>query len=303
LKRTLDITVVVSIASPEMQKEAGLYSGGMKEFEEMTEKSLKENWKYYNFDLIITPPDLTLPQSFNSVKDKIKTKYIAFLHHDLLFLEGGQFLGRCVDYMESLHDCGIAGVCGKTFMKPDLEDESFNTWEFTDGYTIGYGLYQQVYEQQNKKILFKGKYYHGTQTWGHPIDKPMECQTLDGMVMIIPTEVFKKIQFDEIFKYRCDCMCEDYCLMVKYYLNLKVYVLPLVLWHRPNWKRPPNFESDYLNEKHLEAIRLLGEKWKGKVSCILSTSFWSGKNIFDWDKFMEWINSGMPRDSRMPQCY
>lgn len=296
MKKKLDITVVVSIASLEIQKK--LLSGGEKEFKKWTLKSLKEEWKKFDFELIRSPADLTLPQSYNSIADKIKTKYIAFLHHDLWLMEDGHWLEKAVKYLDSLPDVGIAGVCGKT-IEENPKGIPYPSHCLTDGFPRGHILYQKPYHRRHEKSFFKpcgkkGKYYVGAIAFGYPICKPAKVQTLDSMVMIIPTKVFKKLKFDEQFSSRY-CICEDYCISIQYYLGLTVYSLPLATWHKPHWHRrtTPAEDKRIINES-LKMVKQLGQKWKGKVPYILSTSYWSGKNIFNWNIFMKWVNKGMP---------
>ena len=61
-------------------------------------------------------------------------------------------------------------------------------------------------------------------------EKPVEVQTLDECLLIIPRPVFRKLQFDEKLFDGWDCYGTDYCLSAKE-LGYKAYVIPISCSH------------------------------------------------------------------------
>jgi len=309
MKKRLDITVVVPVASVKQAKKAGLVTiRDGNEFRYWTWKSIVDEKEKFDFDFIKSPADLNLPQSLNSIADKIKTKYVAFLHHDLWLLENGHWLEKAVKYMDSLPNVGVCGIVGKTFEKQETpmirRYKDTDGKEYTEtqgdgaGWIVGYcmvsamGKGETLIRNYRRKGFFrfpvgKGRWYSNVNIFGRYFEEPTKVQTLDCVVMIVKTEIFKKLLFDEKFPYRCDCMCEDFCIAVNYYFGLQNYVLPLATWHKPCWKRPSDYQEQFRNPQHYIQVKALGKKWKNKVSCILSTSFWTGSKIDD-DVFLDW---------------
>jgi len=137
-------------------------------------------------------------KAFNSVINRVKGDYVMFVHQDVKIESP---LSEFEKYLYRLPDLGVAGLAGK---REDLP------------------------------------YVIGNVTHGEPprpacrisVRKPIRVQTVDSLLFIIPTEVLKKIRFDEEVCDNWHLYCEDYCLMAQEKLGLRVYILPLKAYHK-----------------------------------------------------------------------
>jgi len=129
-------------------------------------------------------------------------KYIIFIHQDVE-LDSPAWLANVERILDTIEDLGIAGVAG-------MSDIGSTDIMRGRGYVSDRG---QIWAYANK------------------VDIPTEVQTLDECVLIIPREVFIRMQFDnETFDY-WHCYGVDYCLSVRK-LGLKAYVIPAFIYHR-----------------------------------------------------------------------
>lgn len=229
-------------------------------------KSLMEEQD--EFKLIKAPIELSLHDAYNWAIDRVDTKYIAFIHADVGLLEDGRWFSKVEKICDSLPNLGVAGVIGRGF----------------NGEHYG-AMYARV-DNPRMKCIFKGRKYVGAQVYGE-ITESKIAQTVDHMIMIVPTEVAKRQKFDPQFTDHCGA--EDFCLAIAK-LGLKVYVIPCGAWHKPYWKR--RYYPDgkpiigqgkiageltystnlwYSNIKLQDAIRRLLKKWQGIN--IYSTNF------------------------------
>jgi hypothetical protein len=75
---------------------------------------------------------------------------------------------------------------------------------------------------------------------GRPTSEPAIVQTLDELLLIVPSEAFERTKFDEV-------LCDDWHLYgVDYSLTAlgkghAVCVLPLPAWHLSSGKRSPGY--------------------------------------------------------------
>jgi len=235
------ITVVCSIANREI-------------YDKCLGKSLKQ--QNIPFKFIEAPVSLPIVPSYNSVKDKIKTKYVVFIHQDIVMLET-TWLQRCEQFCDNIPDLGVAGVAGKSW----------------GGKCTGYIIHMG---HPKFNTTYYGKKYRAS-GFGHPIIKPELTQTIDTVVIVIPTEIFKKIQFDENLNQEFSV---DYCLAVKWYLKKNTYALPLKTWHSPfttvsgvkltskSYEKKQQFHTKAGLIKAQEYIK---KKWKDKFNLIFGT--------------------------------
>jgi len=234
--------------------------GNRKIFDKYLGKSLKEQTVSYK--LIEAPMDLSLPASYNSVLDKIETDYVAFLHMDVVFLEK-TWLERAEHFCNETPNLGVAGLAGKS-------------WGCKcTGYIIhGYDLKDSRY-----KSTYYGKKYPAASYGNHHIKGVELSQTLDDLGLIIPTKIFKQIQFDENILQELGV---DYCLAVKHQLDLDSFALPLKTWHNPicslkekaqNKIKPTHgYTSPFHGkERLLNAQKMIKKKWKGIFNLIFAT--------------------------------
>lgn len=135
---------------------------------------------------------------------RAKGKYIMFVHQDV-DLCYSSWLEDAEKILDSISCLGIAGVAGMS------ENGRNNT-------------------ERGRNIIDHG----GNRTqweWGNPIEKPVQVQTLDGCLMIVPKSVFDVLSFDER---TCDdwhLYDVDYCLSCAE-LGFDVYALPMFIYHR-----------------------------------------------------------------------
>ncbi|MEM3586885.1 MAG: glycosyltransferase [Candidatus Jordarchaeaceae archaeon] len=119
-------------------------------------------------------------------------EYLMFVHQDVE-LVGNNWLRKAEQYLDYLNDIGIAGVSGV--------DQRGNP--------VGF-------------INDRGR------LWGLPLKSPSPAMTLDEQLVIVPSKVFRRLKFDEGFKWHS--WSADYCMQVQA-IGLKVYVLPLFIFH------------------------------------------------------------------------
>jgi len=185
------ITLVVSITD-------------YKSFHETLGKSLSEEKTPFHF--VATQPYLLLPESYETIRNP-PTEYIAFIDQDMVFLEDGHWLEKAEQLCNSLPKLGVAGLFGATW---DRKKRGYVVARYTG--TTGY-------------VEYYGKKYMGMIV-GKPFNEPMEVAVLDGMFMMVPTEVWRKQKLDpKTFPFHG--MGEDFCLAVIRNLGLKNYALPL----------------------------------------------------------------------------
>ena len=185
--------------------------GNQEIFNKYLGKSLKEQTVPYK--LISAPMDLSLPASYNSVLDEIETSYVAFLHMDVLFLEN-TWLERAEQLCNEIPNLGVAGLAGKS-------------WGCK---CTGYIIHGRAHDDPRYNSTYYGKKYPAASYGNHHIKNAELSQTLDDLCLIVPTEVFKRIQFDENIHQELGV---DYCLAVKHRLYLDSFALPLKTWHNP----------------------------------------------------------------------
>ena len=139
-------------------------------------------------------------EALNHGGKQAKGKYIMFVHQDV-DLGSISWLENVEEALDDISDLGIAGVAG-------LSEEKKNHWGRRRGYFSDCG-----------------------ETWGNPIQKPEEVQTLDECLLIVPKLIFSKTQFDEETFDGWHCYGVDYCLRVKQ-MGLRTCVLPAFIYHR-----------------------------------------------------------------------
>jgi GT2 family glycosyltransferase len=131
-------------------------------------------------------------------------KYLMFVHQDVDFCSGS-WLSDAEMMLDSIGKFGVAGVAGMSEKGRNLKDRGRNViinheerceWEF-----------------------------------GHPIEKPEKVQTLDGCLLVAPSEVFRILKFDEKVCDNWHLYDVDYCLSCLE-RGYDVYVLPKSIYHR-----------------------------------------------------------------------
>jgi glycosyltransferase involved in cell wall biosynthesis len=138
-------------------------------------------------------------EALNFGGNKAKGDYIAFIHQDIKF-DSPNFLEKLEAMLDKLDDLGIAGMAG---VSEDIK-----------------GVISNIVQGESSELVGKNK-----------IEKPLEVQTLDECLVMIPKSVFESLKFDEE---TCDdwhLYGVDYSLSVRE-LRLSAYVLPMYIYHR-----------------------------------------------------------------------
>lgn len=136
------------------------------------------------------------PEALNYGGNKAKSDYLMFVHQDVE-LKSDKWLEEIENVVNSLDNCGIAGVAGvpeNEFLKSNIEN----------------GI-PPVKPGEEIKI-------------------PTHVQTLDECLVIIPKSVFIEHKFDEKLL-GWHLYTVDYCLSIKKQ-GFNVYVLPSHTYHR-----------------------------------------------------------------------
>ena len=137
--------------------------------------------------------------ALNSGAEKAKGKYLMFVHQDI-DLSSNTWLENAERMLDSLSNLGIAGVAG---VSENLKGISTNLKQGDPPAAIG---------------QFK-------------VDKPLDVQTLDECLVIIPRSVFLENKFDEDVCDGWHLYAVDYSLGIKS-KGLRVLVLPVYVYHR-----------------------------------------------------------------------
>jgi hypothetical protein len=161
-------------------------------------KSLKDQTKDYELILIDNTKNKfkSAAEALNYGGNKAKEKYLMFVHQDIN-LCSNKFLEELQVMLNVIPDLGIAGVAGKL----------------------------------DKRTITNIKQGSPPKNAGYTLNSPLEVQTLDECLFIIPKNVFDKLKFDEEVCSGWHLYAVDYSLSVKM-LNFKIFVLPLFLYHK-----------------------------------------------------------------------
>ncbi len=170
-------------------------------------------------------------EALNKGGEKAKGDYLMFVHQDI-DLQSDLWLQESEKILNSLDNVGIAGVAGNP---EDIETVITNIKHGEPPHRAG--------EVQ--------------------IDSPKEVETLDECLIIIPKQVFRKLQFDTETCYGWHSYGIDYSLGVKK-IGLKVYVLPLTLHHRSTGLP--------IDEEYFISLEMVRKKYKKDFRRISTTT-------------------------------
>ena len=180
---------------------------------------------------------------------RARGKYLAFIHQDV-FLEGKNWLKKTEKILNSMPDLGIAGVAGLNM--------------------------------KNKRV---GYIDDSGKIWGKPFKKPQIAQTLDECLLIIPTNLFKKLKFDEKNFNHWHLYGVDYCLTIANQ-NFKVYTISAFIHHN---SLATNLENLFKYQKRVF------EKHRKNYKYICTTCGFLSKSTI-------WLKSRFPK-SRLVNFY
>jgi hypothetical protein len=165
------------------------------------------------------------PNIFNETAKKAKYDYLMFVHQDV-DLDSRDWLANVQKDLKSLFRLGAAGVAGKN----------------RDGFAASVS--------HGSPPIFVGPVR---------LEKPVRVQTLDGCLVIVPKNIFKKISFDESTIEGWHLYVVDYCLDLAR-RGYWMYVLPQHIYHESTGPRDSKVYQKTLNNiinKHRDHVRVI----------------------------------------------
>jgi hypothetical protein len=165
------------------------------------------------------------PAILNATAKKAKYEYLMFAHQDVA-LDSNNWLVEVERNLRSLYRLGAAGVAGKS--KSGLAA------------SVSHGIPPQ---------------FVGTKR----LNKPVQVQTLDGCLIIVPKKVFNRISFDEMTIKGWYLYVADYCLDL-ICLGYRNYVLPHQIYHESTGPHDPSVYEETLKnitEKHRNHTKMI----------------------------------------------
>ena len=221
-------------------------------------KSLKKQNTNYELILLDNIEDKysSAANALNYGAENAKGDFLMFVHQDIDLLSD-KWLENVEKILYSLKNLGVAGVAGF----PENMGKPVIVSNIKDGYP--------------------------PEDVGIHIDKPVEVQTVDECLFIVPRSVFKNIQFDETTCPNWHLYAVDYCLNIKKE-GLSVYTLPCEIYHA---SRSYSFSGDYYT-----TLRHVIKKYGSSYNKIYTTcGVWSTNsfrlliNIYE-DKILRKLN-------------
>jgi GT2 family glycosyltransferase len=161
----------------------------------------------------------------NKTAGKARYDYLMFVHQDVA-LDSKEWLANVRRDLDSLYRLGAAGVAGK----------SQN------------GLAASV--SHGNPPFFVGP---------EKLNSPVQVQTLDGCLMIVPRKIFERLSFDETTLEGWYLYVVDYCLDLTR-LGYRIYVLPHQIYHESTGPSDSSVYRKTLNkilEKHRSHTRMI----------------------------------------------
>ncbi len=170
--------------------------------------------------------------------------YLMFVHQDVDLLDEN-FLERVADFLKQLDSLGVAGVAGMSESGTNYCDRQRNL----------------IYHGVPKRI------------WGKELQSCERVQTLDECLLIIPSNVFEQLKFDDKSCDNWHLYGVDYCLTVAEQ-GLSAYVLPLPIYHQSagdSAKIKRNLFWGSLSGDYFRSFEAVRRKHKNSVNFIHTT--------------------------------
>lgn len=168
-------------------------------------------------------------EALNYGGNQAKGEYIMFVHQDME-LNSPNWLGDVEEMIKSIEDVGVIGVAGRKGKTP----------------------------RSNMK--------HGTPPRSvgiFPQDNPIEVQTVDECLAIVPSRIFQENHFDEETCQGWHLYLTDYCLNLKT-KGYHVYVVPQPSHHLS--------AGDSFSDDYYQTLRKIIKKHKNNYEWIYSTT-------------------------------
>lgn len=195
-------------------------------------------------------------EALNYGGKKAKGKYIMFVHQDVNLISN-LWLENAEKILDSISDLGIAGVAGMREIK-----------------VLGIHKVGTVPIENGIGVIYHGL---GKEPWrcNKNFQEPVEVQTLDEQVLIIPRDVFENLKFDGKICAGWHLYGVDYCLSVKQ-IGFKSYVLPLPVCHLSTGPL-----TEPLSESYYVTLNRIIEKHKKEKIIYTTCGLWYTNNFFN----------------------
>ncbi len=191
-------------------------------------------------------------EALNYSAEKAIGRYIMFVHQDVHLLTQG-WLEKAEEILDKISYLGIAGVAG---MRKIGISKIYPVGTIPKESGIG-----RVYHNYNKEPWRCNKNFQ----------EPIEVQTLDEQLLIIPRNVFNNFKFDEKVCDNWHLYGVDYSLSVRK-IGLKCYILPLPVWHK---------SIGALNEKYYITLSKIFKKYRNEGVICTTCGIWYTSNFLN----------------------
>jgi len=192
-------------------------------------------------------------EALNYAGKKSKGDYLMFVHQDVM-LTSDSWLEDVEGILDGLLNLGIAGVAGNS--------------------------------DRNNGVITNIKHGDPPKSAGKiHIKNPVEVQTLDECLVIIPRSIFNKLHFDEEVCDGWHLYTIDYSLTVKM-LGFMVYVIPVGIYHRSTGLPVPDEYYSLLekvrkkHKKNYRRIHITTGEWSTLYSLNMQRSWFFRIRIF-----------------------
>ena len=157
-------------------------------------------------------------EALNYAGNLANGEYLIFLHQDIVLVDNT--LSEIYDYCKN-NQFGIMGVAGAKYDYGEIVD------------------YSKIVHGLKKKNASTNYDFRG----------PLQVDTLDECLLVIPREVFHRYKFTEYYN-TWHLYGTEYCLKMKN-VNQKILVVPVYLWHKSS--------GASLNLNYFDAIKSLAK--------------------------------------------
>jgi hypothetical protein len=139
-------------------------------------------------------------------------EYLLFVHQDVEFLDS-TFLSEAKRHVATLPHCGLAGLVGAV---------------------------RGRYTRRLRNVVVAGESDIESVDRSSALQHPVEVQTLDELLLIIPRDIFNEMPFDAATCNGWDLYGVDYALGCRR-RGLKAYALPLIVRHVSDGRLGPHY--------------------------------------------------------------
>lgn len=184
-------------------------------------------------------------EAFNAGGKKAHGNLLMFVHQDVCLL-GNEWLIQAEFFADKCENLGIAGIAGMRYLKKHFFLK------------VGTVLPESGV----------GSVFHGSlkEPWNcnREFFSPIEVQTLDELLLIIPKDVFMRLNLDDVTCDNWHLYGVDYSLAVAR-LGLKSYILPIPVWH---------LSTGTVNASYFHTLRKILIKHKDSRRIFTTCGFW-----------------------------